>query len=117
MPPGLPPLQPSPRCMCHRGGRAAARYTGEWFEESDRLSAHYPKVRIYTKYDQLLIRDGLDICFYMRRSHHEVAQAVLHSLKTYLRFVGPQALAWYGDHEGDWQELDSRGWEIIHREL
>ncbi|WNG40933.1 DUF3396 domain-containing protein [Archangium violaceum] len=53
----------------------------------------------------------------MRRSHKEIAQGVIRSLETYVRAVGPQALGWYGDEEGDWQELDTAGWDHIWREL
>ncbi|HYO55986.1 type VI immunity family protein [Archangium sp.] len=64
-----------------------------------------------------MAREGLSICFYMHRSHVEIAQAVIRSLETYLRAVGPQALGWYVDDEGDWQELDTTGWAHIWSEL
>ena len=53
----------------------------------------------------------------MRRPHEEVASAVQASLETYLRAVGHQALGWYADPEGDWQELDATGWEYVHHQL
>jgi Protein of unknown function (DUF3396) len=79
--------------------------------------ARIPVIRAYAKNDALLVREGLSICFYMRRSHVEIAQAVIRSLETYLRAVGPQALRWYVDQEGDWQELDAAGWALIRGEL
>jgi hypothetical protein len=53
----------------------------------------------------------------MRRDKHEVAQEVMRSLECYLRAIGPQNLAWYVDLEGDWQELDPRGWEHTRHNL
>jgi hypothetical protein len=49
----------------------------------------------------------------MRRDHPDVVQAVMRSLDIYLRRVGPQALGWYVDYEGDWQQLDERGWAFV----
>lgn len=63
------------------------------------------------------MREGLSICFYMRRSHRDMAQAVLRSLEVYSRAVGPEALSWYVDPEGDWRELDTTGWEHIRRKI
>ena len=54
-----------------------------------------PSIRAYAGNDALLVRAGLSICFYIRRSHAESAQAVIRSLEAYLRAVGPQALGWY----------------------
>ncbi|WP_224362035.1 DUF3396 domain-containing protein [Hyalangium versicolor] len=81
------------------------------------MSEHFPKVRIYTEDHQILIRDGLDICFYMRRSHRELAQGVQSALELYRRAIAPRTLDWYVDHDGEWQPLDARGWDSIHREL
>jgi hypothetical protein len=53
----------------------------------------------------------------MRHSHPEIASVVLRALETYLRAVGPQALGWYTDEEGDPQPLDARGWDRTRREL
>ncbi|HZI04012.1 MAG TPA: type VI immunity family protein, partial [Archangium sp.] len=46
-----------------------------------------------------------------------IAQAVIHSLEAYVRAVGPQALGWYVDQEGDWRELDAAGRAHIWSEL
>ncbi|WNG40937.1 DUF3396 domain-containing protein [Archangium violaceum] len=77
----------------------------------------FPEIRLYAKHGALVLRDGLSICFYMRRSHQEVAQSVRRALDAYLRAVGPRALNWYVDQEGDWQELDEQGWELIQDKL
>ncbi|HZH17069.1 MAG TPA: DUF3396 domain-containing protein [Archangium sp.] len=76
-----------------------------------------PEIRRYAEHGALVLREGLSICFYMRRSHHEVAQDVGRALETYLRAVGPRALEWYVDPEGDWQELDGQGWQVIQNKL
>lgn len=82
------------------------------------MSAHYPKIRKYRQiYGEryLTIRDSVSICFYMRRSHEEVVDAVMRALDIYRRAVGEQTLAWYPDYEGDWQELDEQGWEFTRK--
>ncbi|PTL83313.1 type VI immunity family protein [Vitiosangium sp. GDMCC 1.1324] len=76
-----------------------------------------PEIRLYAAHGALVLRDGLSICFYMRRSHQEVARNVRSALDTYVRAVGPQALGWYVDPEGDWQELDTQGWQVIRDKL
>jgi hypothetical protein len=81
------------------------------------MSEHYPKVRLCTAYGDILIRDGLDICFYMRRSHHEVAHAVMRSLEAYRRAIEPRTLDWYVTQEGDLDDLDEQGWKVIRHKL
>jgi TseV toxin immunity protein TsiV len=78
----------------------------------------YPVVRIHhAPHETLIGRDGVSICFYMRHSHEEMARGVKHALETFLRAVGPQALAWYPDSNGDWQELDDKGRQVIQHKL
>jgi hypothetical protein len=78
----------------------------------------FPLIRLHhAPNGALIVRDGVSICFYMRRSHEEIARGVKHALETYLRAVGPQALAWYPDDNGDWQELDEQGWQTIQHQL
>ena len=81
------------------------------------MDTHHPEIRINAEHGALVLRDGLSICFYMRRSHHELAQGVRRALEKYLRAVGPQTLGWYVDSEGDWQELDGQGWSVIQDKL
>lgn len=80
------------------------------------MDAH-PVIRIHAEHGALVLREGLSICFYMRRSHPELARDVRRALEKYLRAVGPQALGWYLDSEGDWQELDDQGWRVIQDKL
>lgn len=81
------------------------------------MSKHYPRIRIHTEHGHLLLREGLSINFYMRRSHVEVSRAVVRSLEAYLRAVGPGAIGRYVDSEGNHQELDDAGWEFIRNKL
>ena len=76
-----------------------------------------PAIRAYAEHGGLVVREGLSICFYMRHSHKELAQQTLRSLDTYVRAVGPQALGWYVDPEGDWRELDAAGWAHVRGEI
>jgi hypothetical protein len=77
------------------------------------MSGGYPKLRITARDGQLLMREGVSICFYMRRSHQQLRHEVRQVLERYLRVVGPQALRWYVDAEGDCQRLDAAGWERL----
>jgi hypothetical protein len=84
------------------------------------MSERHPRIRLERQDDEgrfLCLRESVSICFYMRRSHQDVAQAVLRSLEVYHRAVGPLALGWYADPEGDWQPLDDRGWELQRRSM
>ena len=62
---------------------------------------------------RLVARDGVVMCFFMRRSHTEVAPAVWRALQAYLRATPPQALSWYGSEDGDTLPLDKKAWEHI----
>ncbi|WP_309892310.1 type VI immunity family protein [Archangium sp.] len=81
------------------------------------MSERIPNIRVRTKYGDMVARDGLVICFFMRRAHGEVAHAVWQALQTYCRSIPAQALRWYGDYNGDWQPLDDKGWEHIRDKM
>lgn len=84
------------------------------------MTGKYPQIRLCRTIDDeqyLGLRESVSICFYMRRSHQDVVQDVLRSLEVYRRAIGPHALAWYPDSNGDWQELDAGGWEKIREEM
>jgi Protein of unknown function (DUF3396) len=83
----------------------------------DHPMVRIPKIRIHAEHGALVVREGLSICFYMRHSHKEIAPAVTRSLDAYLRAVGPRALGWYVDPEGDWQQLDATGWTHVRNKL
>ncbi|ATB27646.1 hypothetical protein MEBOL_001090 [Melittangium boletus DSM 14713] len=81
------------------------------------MSERYPKIRIHARNGAVLLREGVSISFYMRRSHQDVVHGVMQSLESYLRVVGSKALGWYDDGEGTWRELDAVGWAHTRREL
>jgi hypothetical protein len=84
------------------------------------MSERYPQLRYHKVIEGerlLCLRESVSICFYMRHDHADVAQAVVRSLETYLRAVGAQSLGWYPDYDGEWQELDERGWALQWEEL
>ncbi|QRK04938.1 DUF3396 domain-containing protein [Archangium violaceum] len=80
------------------------------------MSEHYPRIRDYERLGYL-IREGLSLCFYTKRPHVEIAQAVMQSLDVFLNIVGRQTLLQYLDEEGEWRNLDAAGWELTRHEL
>jgi hypothetical protein len=72
-----------------------------------------PTIRVRNDYGDLVARDGVVLCFFMRRSHGEVAPAVWNALQAYRRAILPQVLGWYGSDDGDTLPLDDKGWEHI----
>lgn len=81
------------------------------------MSAHYPRIRVCAPNGHVLIREGLSLCFYIRRPHQEIARAVLDSLDTYLHAIGPGALGGYLDNDGQQQDLDDAAWKCLRREF
>jgi hypothetical protein len=76
-----------------------------------------PSLRARADNGFLVAREGIIICFFMRRSHDEVTPAVWRALQTYLRVIPPEALSWYVACEGGILPLDSQGWEHIREEM
>jgi hypothetical protein len=76
-----------------------------------------PVIRLRNKHDVLLARDGVVLCFFMRRSHSEVAGGVWRALQTYLQAIPAQSLNWYGSEDGDTLPLDEKGWEVIGKKM
>ncbi|WP_434379716.1 type VI immunity family protein [Melittangium boletus] len=81
------------------------------------MSERYPKIRIHARNGAVLLREGVNIRFYMRHSHRDLVHGVMRSLESCLRAVGSTALGWYDDGEGTWRKLDAVGWEHIRLEL
>jgi hypothetical protein len=77
------------------------------------MRENIPVIRLRSKYGFLAARDGVVLCFFMRRSHHEVASAVWQALQTYRRAIPSQSLAWYVSEDGDFLPLDDKSWEHI----
>ena len=63
------------------------------------------------------MKECVTFTFYIRRSHPEIVHGVEQALELYLQAVGPGALRWYPDLDGDWQELDEAGWAFVRRKL
>lgn len=80
------------------------------------MSEHYPRIRVRAQSGQLLLRDGMSLCFYIHRPHAQISHLVLRVLETYLRAVGPHALSTY-PVEDDFAPLDEAGWKENHQEL
>jgi hypothetical protein len=72
-----------------------------------------PVIRLRNSSGILMARDGVVICFFMRRPHGEIAPALWRALQAYRRTIPSQALGWYGSPEGDTLPLDDKGWEHI----
>ncbi|MFY0569308.1 DUF3396 domain-containing protein [Archangium lansingense] len=83
------------------------------------MNEHYPRIRIRVECGALMIREALSINFYMRRSHEEVAPAILRTLETYLRALGggPELLSWYSHEAGAWLTFDEASWEQTRHDL
>jgi hypothetical protein len=81
------------------------------------MRENIPTIRLRVKAGDLVARDGVVICFFMRRSHREVAPAVWRALQTYLRAVPPHSLNWYGSDDGDTLPLDEKGWNHIRYQI
>jgi hypothetical protein len=76
-----------------------------------------PVIRLRTKSGELAARDGIVICFFMRRPHKEVAPAVWRALQTYCHAIPPQSLGWYRSPDGETLPLGEEGWEHIRKKM
>ncbi len=81
------------------------------------MSEHYPRVRQYSEDGLLTLRDGLIICFFMRRPHGEIGPAVTRALDLYLDAIGPEKLGWYVDLQSDYDPEEYKGVEAEMRPL
>ncbi|MFY0573953.1 type VI immunity family protein [Cystobacter fuscus] len=81
------------------------------------MSERYPVVQVRGVYGHLTVRDGLVLCFFVRRRYPEIAQAVWLALQTYLRAIPSGSLGWYVDQQGDMQLLDEQGWMYINEKI
>jgi hypothetical protein len=77
----------------------------------------FPVIHLRSSGGRSVARDGIVLCFFMRRSHHEVAPAVSRALQAYRRATPPQSLDWYGSDDGDTLLLDDKGWELIRWQM
>jgi hypothetical protein len=81
------------------------------------MSDHYPRLCEYKKNGHVKFRVGLSFAFYMFHPHTEVARGVMRALETYVGAVGPQALTYYADDEGEPQALNEAEWDRVRREM
>lgn len=82
------------------------------------MREHIPVIRLRNKYDgSLVARDGVVLCFFMRRPHGEIAPSVWQALQTYRSAIPPGALGWYDSDDGDTLPLDDKGWEHIRWQM
>ncbi len=81
------------------------------------MRENIPVIRLRNKYGVLAARDGVVLCFFMRRSHQEVAPAIWQALQTYRRAIPPQSLGWYVSDDGDFPPLDDKSWEHIRWQI
>ncbi|MDC0710562.1 DUF3396 domain-containing protein [Stigmatella sp. ncwal1] len=73
--------------------------------------------RIHDDRGRVVLRDGLIFCFFMRRSHGEIAAGVWRALQAYRRAIPSDALAWYVKPDGEWDPLEEEGWEFVREEI
>ncbi|WP_254624185.1 MULTISPECIES: type VI immunity family protein [unclassified Myxococcus] len=76
-----------------------------------------PVIRVTNASGDLVVREGLVLCFFMRHSHRDVAAGVWRALEHYRRAIPPQALGWYGADDGDTLPLDEAGWKHIREQM
>jgi hypothetical protein len=80
------------------------------------MSEHIPRIDVRARNGFTVLREGLSVCFYMRRPHVEVMGAVRQVLDMYVHAIGPGTLALYA-HDEDWLPLDDSGWDFCGRKL
>lgn len=84
------------------------------------MSHEYPRIRVPLLVEDELVtvlRESLNITFYMHASHGEIAPSVMRSLDLYCRAVGQDSLGRYCGPDGFWRDLDSEGWALIQEEI
>ncbi|ATB26961.1 type VI immunity family protein [Melittangium boletus] len=81
------------------------------------MNIRYPVIRVRSDDGHLRVLDGLLLCFFIRRKHSEIKDAVWRSLRTYLNAIPAGALEWYVDPDGEMQPLDEKGWAHVHWQI
>jgi TseV toxin immunity protein TsiV len=76
-----------------------------------------PTLRVRAPNGFPLARDGIILCFFMRRSHAEVGPAVWRALQTYLHAIPPHTLSWYITSEGGILPLDEESWKQTREDI
>jgi hypothetical protein len=81
------------------------------------VSEHYPKLRHTLPDGRLVLREGINLCFFMRRPHEAISQAITRALDLYVDAVGDEKLGWYVDMGGDLAPEEHKGWAGAVRPL
>jgi hypothetical protein len=81
------------------------------------VTIRLPSFRIRDERGRVVLQDGLVFCFFMRRSHGDVAAGVWRALQAYRRAAPPDALAWYVKPDGEWDPLEDEGWASVREEI
>lgn len=81
------------------------------------MTERYPVIQVRTDTGRLGVREGLILCFFVRRNHMEIAETIWHSLQTYLRAIPSNSLGWYGNSAGEIPALDGMGWNYIRERM
>jgi hypothetical protein len=81
------------------------------------MNERIPTLRVRAPNGFPLARDGIILCFFMRRSHAEVGPAVWRALHTYLRAIPPHPLSWYIASEGGFLPLDEELWKQTREDI
>jgi hypothetical protein len=81
------------------------------------MSEYYPRVRFEIPSGYIRAREGLGLTFYLPPRHPEFSEDVLRAVELYLRYVNPKALGLYATEEGEWAELNEKGWNQIRCKL
>lgn len=77
----------------------------------------YPRLRFFNRWDTLVASEALLLCFYMKRTHQEIAPAVLRALDVFRRQIHPERLDWFIDHDAQTYVLDDARWAAIREEM
>jgi len=76
-----------------------------------------PKIRLQNERETLIVRDGVIVCFFIRRSHQQLNKIIESVLEKYRAFAGQQSPTWYVDDNGDPANFDESVQEKIFKEM
>lgn len=81
------------------------------------MNERYPVIRLRDESNILTVRDGIILCFFMRRNQQDIAPAVWRALQTYVHAIPPGSLAWYATEQGDTDPLDAKVWQYTREQI
>jgi hypothetical protein len=77
----------------------------------------YPRLRYSSVFRAQAASDALVICFYLQRTHKQIASDIVRALEVFRERISPIALDWYIDPDAQTHPLDGKLWESIEREM